>query len=1361
MGHDIYVDPNTGTNSNSSNCWNGEVPCSTIELGLEGLQHFNHTTLWVTATPEDYVIQKPVKFEFVNMGNIAIIIKSSSGGSFVTVNCVKEMGLTFHYSKNITLRGIRLNGCGALQVSTSKNFSTHNYYSDNKFRFATFYTTLYFLYCEDVHLQTVTVINGKGIGAVFYSTVGKNKIDSSYFSNNTALKTPHMPGGGGLYIEFSYCTPTLNDVIANNNCSESNVPGHFSQNAEYLVIDSVFSRNNASVVDTNQHTFILPQKGNHIAFGRGGGVSVYFKGNSSNNTMLLSNCTILNNTALWGAGLFIEYQDSTHYNQITIKDSSISFNQVLDSTSESGTRGGGARVGYIFFDKTHSHRNLMSFVNVTFTGNRAYYGGGLSFYTAREHSADATNQLIFKSCSWKNNIARVGTAVDLSVWHPVSTGAVVKPSFSRCIFRNNSADYAENNSSGTFVGLGAMYTDSIPILFTDNVNFSHNTHTALAAVGTGIYFDSNTVAVFYSNTGRNGGALALMGYAFIEVSENTKLYFKKNFAFLRGGAIYGYLIGEHDLISSRNCIIRYKDIRLTPPEWNTMFYFEENKARNKINSIFVTSLMTCFWGAAFGPKLGGTSEVFCWNDQNLTRWKYTTGNCSENIATSPAKFTPSGNLSYDLTDNTYNLKMIPGKRETLPFSAVDDQGFDVTNDTVLIAQLKESEKSLFLETRSVYITSDSVEVHGNVNTTGILTIETIDPRVISAQINVKVLDCPPGMFLDSNGTCVCRFGFNSLLKCYQNNFTTQLRRGAWIGIGESGALVGQCPYCAAIGSSRYINLPTNPQKLKAELCEKVHRTATLCGKCKPTYGPSINSIDFQCIKCGNDDARYGWVLYLLTQFLPITMFFLLVFVIDIGVTAGPANAYVFFAQMVTTAIVLDGDGWIQVDDVFTGGSVVDKLFRIFPYSIWNLDFQPYFPKFCLSTNISTLQLLAIGYIMALFPLVLVGIALFISYLDERGCKLVTCLCEPLKRCYTKIKKSTRSEFKLHILHAFATFILLSYTKFTEVSFILLTSTPLLYDNGSVQSNRLYFDGDIVFGSLEHLPYLGSSLFVLLTFVAIPPIMLIVPSIKHCLYKIRSNSNKYQCNVHSNKPSRCLKGGNEKVDQFLKAFYGCYKDGTGGDIDGKIDYRWFAGLYFILRVVMLALYAFPSNWVIQIVSQQITCILTLLTILIFRPYKNDLYNKVDAIFFGILSLLCSLSLQNYYSSVVETELPIWTFAIQYILFSVPLLYIIAYIIFWIIRKVYNKYKRTVSSEDNDLCDILETADSKQAEIEINPYPLALLKSDSSQALLTNEQRPSLDFSPSTNSNSLNIQLKSSHGESEFVTTYVKCNEKETY
>ena len=101
MGYDIYVDPNSGTNN--SNCWNGEVPCGTIELGLESFQQFNQTTLWVTATPEDYVIQKLVKFEFVKMHDVAIVVKcpKSSGKSYVTIkiNVRKQWGSPFTTQK--------------------------------------------------------------------------------------------------------------------------------------------------------------------------------------------------------------------------------------------------------------------------------------------------------------------------------------------------------------------------------------------------------------------------------------------------------------------------------------------------------------------------------------------------------------------------------------------------------------------------------------------------------------------------------------------------------------------------------------------------------------------------------------------------------------------------------------------------------------------------------------------------------------------------------------------------------------------------------------------------------------------------------------------------------------------------------------------------------------------------------------------------------------------------------------------------------------------------------------------------------------------------------------------------------------
>ena len=62
-----------------------------------------------------------------------------------------------------------------------------------------------------------------------------------------------------------------------------------------------------------------------------------------------------------------------------------------------------------------------------FLESRAYFGGGLSFYTARKPSERSpTNSLCFVNCTWESNIARAGSAVDLSVWHPSTRGALVR-----------------------------------------------------------------------------------------------------------------------------------------------------------------------------------------------------------------------------------------------------------------------------------------------------------------------------------------------------------------------------------------------------------------------------------------------------------------------------------------------------------------------------------------------------------------------------------------------------------------------------------------------------------------------------------------------------------------------------------------------------------------------------------------------------------------------------------------------------------------------------------------------------------------------------------------------------------------------
>ena len=81
-----------------------------------------------------------------------------------------------------------------------------------------------------------------------------------------------------------------------------------------------------------------------------------------------------------------------------------------------------------------------------------------------------------------------------------------------------------------------------------------------------------------------------------------------------------------------------------------------------------------------------------------------------------------------------------------------------------------------------------------------------------------------------------------------------------------------------------------------------------------------------------------------------------------------------------------------------------------------------------------------------------------------------------------------------VLHSLATFLLLSYTKFTLVSFVLLKPAPLMNSTGSVQAKVVYYDGSVEFLSKEHIPYVVVAYVVLFLFVILPPFILIMLSI---------------------------------------------------------------------------------------------------------------------------------------------------------------------------------------------------------------------------------------------------------------------------
>ena len=1232
----VYVDGVHGVSN--STCCPGEptTPCKNLTIALACVQVIPLSMpVSITVNKGAYVLMSDSNLTVISQRTGGFVI---SGNCSLEVDCVKiiceqDAGLTFIKSDSITLENLTFTGCGHPNNSTSRDFSY-----GPKPHFLQVKSALYFLLCRTVTLSQVTVQHTDGTGVVMYSTVGENVITHSRFIENkpNANGTDAFKGGGGLYVEFAFCYP------GNASCfsSSSNIPLEYTSGANYYIRDSIFTGNLANMSDSFQFTFILPQKSNHIAFGRGGGLSVFFKGLSSNNTVTIDGSRFVNNSALWGSGVFVEYQDFSYNNTFIVNNSVVTGNECLYKNSSSqGTGGGGARAGYIFFDDTHVKENSVEFENCTFSNNFAFFGGGVSFYAAREPTESrATNTLSFMNTTWQNNVARAGSAVDLSVWHSVSIGAAAVANFTNCRFCKNSGLYTKQPN--TVVGIGALYLDTISVYLMGENWFETNTHSALAAVSTGIYLTTNSSVHFINNTGRHGAALVLFGNSFLHTSRLSRAVFINNTASISGGAIYQLSSGQHDLINSRNCFIRYSDITVTPDEWGSSFFFSGNRANNRNESIHATSLLICQWGGAFGNSSANLSRVFCWSNV----WNYAGSDCSTEVRTSPAYFRDDTNFTFDI---------IPGQRQALPLKMLDDRGNDVTSSSVFLA--RSLSNRVYIDPGSRYISDNHIEVHTDYvrRENGDILLETIDPRVIQATFNVSVLTCPPGMVAGGWGntsSCQCGSLFDGMIECNATGFYTRLQRGSWIGMysyeDSQKVVASSSPYYFYSKSNElFLTLPNDTRVLDNFLCHKIHRTGTLCGKCLDGYGPALHTLD--CIHC---DARYMWAYYILTQYLPLTILFIAVIVLDIRVTAAPANAFIFFAQVLPTVFSLDGGGAILLKN--SSYNVYTVL-----YDIWNLQF--FEMKICLSPHLSSLQALSITYLEAGYPLVLIGLVSLSVWLYEKGFRCMVCVFRPVHIMLARFQQ--RWNIQRSLIHAFASFILLAYSRFILVSFYLLTTTPLTTDDGGTFGppyGIVYYDGTIPYLSLRHAPFVVLALLVLISFVAVTPALLLVPSFSHNVALIRKRWPKLAGFIPNTERWTNTFFNWPKLTSFLEAFHGCYKDGTYSTTNQSsgFDYRWCAGYYLVLRVIIFAVYAFTPEWFSQYSFLQFLCISGVLLFTILRPYKKDLYNKLDATMFCLLICINTLTMFNYNKTAIGYQPSLFAFCVQYVMVLLPLVYI---------------------------------------------------------------------------------------------------------
>ena len=397
--------------------------------------------------------------------------------------------------------------------------------------------------------------------------------------------------------------------------------------------------------------------------------------------------------------------------------------------------------------------------------------------------------------------------------------------------------------------------------------------------------------------------------------------------------------------------------------------------------------------------------------------------------------------------------------------------------------------------------------------------------------------CPDTWFVPSGNSCKCGESYDDtvscnedtkevgVLDCYCMTFDSTL----------NATVLGACFLnCENVTKSYndfiYHNVPRDIASANNSVCGYLYRTGTLCGQYIDGYYPAVYSYIFDCVQCSDKHLNSNWGLYMAVAYLPLTMFIICLFLFRVSVASLKLNAIILFTQ--AFASPLNARIVLMATKHNPPVNIMAKVvFTVF--GIWIFDFfRPFLPGICL--NINKLEVLALDYLIAVYPMLLMVIAYSLVELHGHGVRPVLYMWSPFHYFFARFRR----EWDVHtsIIDAFVTFFLLSTTKFFNVSFHLLMPTVFTAYSDSL-GLYLYENASIKYFGPKHLPYGLLALAIMTVFIILPTCLLILYPLACC--------------------RKCLKWSKLRgraLDEFVYAFHQYYKDGSEGSIFGSGKYN---------------------------------------------------------------------------------------------------------------------------------------------------------------------------------------------------------------
>ena len=397
------------------------------------------------------------------------------------------------------------------------------------------------------------------------------------------------------------------------------------------------------------------------------------------------------------------------------------------------------------------------------------------------------------------------------------------------------------------------------------------------------------------------------------------------------------------------------------------------------------------------------------------------------------------------------------------------------------------------------------------------------------------------------------------------------------------------------------------------------------------------SFDIKCVECPNGNSN--WWKFLLVAFLPLTVFFYVIFFCRVNITSSALFGFVWYCQTAydptsVEVLILTNANAHNVQNML-------RLAGIF-YGIWNLDFSRSFSLDICLRGIDTLLALVLNLAVGFHPLLLMILTYCVIKLHKKGFRPFIFAWRPLSRISKAIDTS-----KTSLIDAFVTFFLLTDANFINISFDLLVPVKIFQINATACRNdtlRLFSDATVPYFGSRHLPYAILAISVFTVFVLLPTLLLI-------LYPFR-----WFQRLFSFFPFRWY-----ILHTFMDSFYGCYKDGTQ---PGTRDCRWFASLFFIVRILLHAIGLSARNIMF---FPYAAMLLILFSILLFnvQPYKTAVghYSTFNVIFILLLAMLYTSCVGFNISSESDNKLSPLFLVSAFFTGIFPILYLVGILFHW--------------------------------------------------------------------------------------------------